>query len=514
MNCRKATHSIVSKYSVAAVALLAAAAFALGGCVDRSRQGAFTPAQVRDMAASFPAKRVSLICPPKQGGLSDFITRALSTYTEPAMGVNVIVQNMPGAAGATGMRFGAKSRPDGYTVTYVTVESAILKHRPDMKGTVSYENFELLARLNYGPAALTVQADSEWKTFGDFVKYAKAHPGAIKVGNSGAYSIWHLASAAAAEKLGIDVGYVPYDGAAPSVQDLLGGHIQAVVTSASEVLPFVQDRQVRVLAIFGEARDPAVPDTPTARELGYDVVVGAWGGLGVPKGTPPEIQELLIEKFKKGFDDPKFRETCKLRGVMLAWLGPGDFEKFAKSEDAMFGRVLAELPPPKEEKGLKPLSFPRTLVWIIAALFGILLIQNLFKKKAPIQQGEGIPRGHDPELQDEFQSCPRNSPKEADAPPRFGPGFPAMLVFFAALVAYILLMYFIGYVVSTALFLFAGYVMLSKKRNGASFALAAAMAVVFSIGVFYLFAILLSVPLVEGPADVLIRNIIFGGGGG
>lgn len=482
MNCFRAAHWKVSK---CAAVLLFTAAFVLGGCVDRSGRSTFTPAQVRHMAAEFPAKRIQLICPPKQGGLSDFITRTLATYTEPAMGVNVIVQNMPGASGATGMRFGSKARPDGYTVTYVTVESAILKHRPDMKGTVSYENFDLLARLNYGPAALTVRADSEWKTFGDFVKYAKAHPGKIKIGNSGAYSIWHLASVAAAEKLGIDVGYVPYDGAAPSVQDLLGGHIQAVVSSTSEVLTFVQDKQVRVLAIFGEERDPVTPRVPTARELGYDVVVGAWGGLGVPKGTPPEIQKIIIDKFKKGFDDPKFREVCRQRGVTLAWLGPKEFEAFAKEEDATFAGVLAELPPPKEESGLKPLSYPHTLLWIIAALFALLIAQGIFKKKTPDESA-----------------------------PRFGPGFPTMLVFFAALVVYIALLALAGYVLSTALFLFACYMLLSPRKDAGALVRAVVFAIIAGVAVFALFGLFLNVPLIEGPLDSLVRTIISGGRAG
>jgi tripartite-type tricarboxylate transporter receptor subunit TctC len=259
------------------------------------------------------------------------------------MGKDIIVENRPGAAGATGMRFGANARADGYTVTYVTVESTILRHRKSINETVSFEDFELLARLNYGPASLSVKADSPWKTFSDFVEYARTHPGETSVGNSGHYSIWHLASAVMADKLGIKISYPPYDGAAPSIQDLLGGHLKAVVSSPAEVSTFVRSGQLRLLAIFGDGRDSGFPDVPTAQELGYNIVVGAWGGLGVPKGTPKAICAILVRKFKAGFGSPEFGEKCDNRGVQLAWQDGPTFTRFAEDQDKMFGRILSSL---------------------------------------------------------------------------------------------------------------------------------------------------------------------------
>jgi tripartite-type tricarboxylate transporter receptor subunit TctC len=259
------------------------------------------------------------------------------------MGAKIIVENRPGAAGATGMRFGANASWDGYTVTYVTVESTILKHRKDISETVSYSDFALLARLNYGPASLSVKADSPWQSFSEFVEHARANPGRLNVGTSGQYSIWHLASAVMANALGLRLSYVPYDGAAPSIQDLLGGHLDAVVSSPSEVFTFVKSKQLRLLAIFGDTRDPQFPHVPTAKELGHDVVVGAWGGLGVPKGTPKGIQDILHDKFKAGFDNPGFRRKCKERSVTLGWLDSQAFARFSQEQDKMFGKILSAL---------------------------------------------------------------------------------------------------------------------------------------------------------------------------
>ncbi|MFC1474595.1 tripartite tricarboxylate transporter substrate binding protein [bacterium] len=332
-----------TNYLKAALAAVLVFSLALAGCVNQEKQGDLSDEEVAKMVEEFPKKDIRLICPPKQGGLSDFITRLLAGYAEEAAGANVIVENRPGAAGATGMRHGSGANPDGYTVTYVTVESTILKHRKDIDETVSYTDFELLARLNYGPASISVNANSQWQTFGDFVEHAKANPGDVNIGNSGQYSIWHLASAVMADSLGIDVGYVPYDGAAPSVKDLLGGHLDAVVASPSEVTDYVKSGQLRMLAVFSEEREVEMPDVPTAKELNYDIVVGAWGGLGVPLNTPEEIQQKLIEMFKAGFDDPEFQEKCKARSAGANWQDKEAFTEFAAKQDEMFGRVLSDL---------------------------------------------------------------------------------------------------------------------------------------------------------------------------
>ncbi len=332
------THLMIPALIIAIVA-----AVAVGGCVDSGKQGEMTKEELAKMVKEFPKKDIHLICPPKQGGLSDFITRTLARYTEEETGANVVVENRPGNAGATGMRFGAHAAPDGYTVTYVTVESTILKHRTDIDETVSYKDFDLLARLNYGPASLSVKADSPWKSFEDFVNHSKSHNGEVNIGTSGQYSIWHLAAAVMADSLGVDYSYVPYDGAAPSVQDLLGGHLDAVVSSPSEVFTFVKAGQLRLLAVFGDKRVGEFPDVPTAKELGYDINVGAWGGLGVPIGTPEEIQQKLIDMFSKGFNNAEFQQKSSERGAGLNWLGAAEFSSFAANQDEIFARILKNI---------------------------------------------------------------------------------------------------------------------------------------------------------------------------
>ncbi len=317
------------KFALVIIATIAVAATT--GCVNNAQKGKFNE------------KNITLICPPKQGGLSDFITRTLAVYSEKKTGGSIVVENHPGASGATGMRVGSKAAPDGNTVTYVPVESTILLHRKDITESISYKDFDLLARLNYGPGALVVRSDSKFKTFKDFVDFAKKNPGKLNVGNSGNFAIWHIAAALMAEKTGIQIGHVPYDGSAAAVQDLLGGHLDAIVASPAEVFTFVAAKQLKILVMFDEKRNWQFKDIPVAKEVGYDIVVSAWGGLAVPKGTPKETEKRLVEIFKKGFDDPEFQEKCKERSVTLGWQGPDEFLKFAEEQDKMFADVLKDL---------------------------------------------------------------------------------------------------------------------------------------------------------------------------
>lgn len=276
-------------------------------------------------SADFPTKKVTLICPWSAGGGTDTILRGLAKEAEPFLGQNITVINKTGGGGAIGHGAGIAARPDGYTVTMVTFE--IISLPPQGLVPFTYKDYALLMRVNMDPAAITVPADAPYNTIAEFVAYAKDHPGAIKVGHSGPGSVWEIGGSIFAEKAGIELTFVPHDGAAPAVTALVGKHIQAVSVSPAEVRGQVEAGNLKMLAVMSDDRLADYPDVPTMKESGFEVSFGTWRGLGVPKKTPADVQAILHDAFKKAIDSPGFQEFAANSGLGLAYLNSEDWGK-------------------------------------------------------------------------------------------------------------------------------------------------------------------------------------------
>lgn len=289
----------------------------------------------------FPTKPVTLIVPWAAGGGTDTIARGLAKQTEKFLGQTITVNNVTGGGGAAGHGAGLSAKNDGYTVTVITFE--LLSLPPQKLVPFTYKDFDLLMRLNADPAALTVKADSPFKTVKDFVEYAKANPGKINVGNAGPASVWHIAAGLLEEKAGIKLNHVPFNGAAPAVTDLVGGHIQAVTVSSAEVRSQVNAGQLRMLAVMSDNRNPHFPEVPTFKEAGYDIIFGTWRGLAVPKDTPENVKNVLKESFKKGFDSPEFQDFAKNAGLGLAYAPAEQFKTFLETASTDVEAVMMRL---------------------------------------------------------------------------------------------------------------------------------------------------------------------------
>ena len=206
--------------------------------------------------------------------------------------------------GSIGMLYGANAKPDGYTVTAVTVELTTLPHT-GTGGGLEPEMFKPILMFNSSCSAITVKADAPWNTLDEFLDYAKTND--VQIGNSGIGAIWHLAAAGLAQKAGVDFTYVPFEGSTPAITSLLGGHIDAISVSYSEVIQQVQAGELKVLAVLADERLPYASEIPTAKELGYDVSIGTWRGLSVPKDTPDEVVGKLYEIFSKAVEKESFK---------------------------------------------------------------------------------------------------------------------------------------------------------------------------------------------------------------
>ena len=276
--------------------------------------------------AAYPDKPVTVICPWTAGGGTDVLLRALSKSAEKYLGQTITVVNQTGGAGAIGHNAIRTARPDGYTIGMITFELNSLP--PQGLVPFTWKAFDPLMRINSDPAALTVKADAPYSTVRGFMDYAKAHPGEITIGNSAPGSVWHIAAGLAAEKTGVQVKHVPFDGAQPAVTALVGGHIKAVAVSVAEVRGQVQAGNLKILGVMSADRDKIFPDVPTFKEQGVDVQFYTWRGLGLPKGVPPAIKAKIADAYKKAFDSQEFKDFAAKASLNLAYQDSAEFAKF------------------------------------------------------------------------------------------------------------------------------------------------------------------------------------------
>lgn len=322
---------LMSRKLLVALVVFTFAAMAIAGC------GGDKKAE----APKFPTKPISLIVPYAAGGGTDAVARGLAKSAEPLLKQPVNVVNKVGANGATGMTDGFKAAADGYTVTMITVE---LVMNPVM-GAVTWNpnDFKAVMLINSDSSALTVKADSPYKTFEEFIAAAKANPGKLKVGANAPGAIWHLSALNLQEKANVKFNLMPYPGgAAPAVTDLLGGHIDAVTVSAAEVSQHVKAGKLKILAILAKDRLKAYPNVPTAKEKGVDVNIMTWRGLGVPQKTPDAVVKTLHDAFKKATEDPKFVEFMDKGNFGISYMSSADYQKFIAEQAVLYKDLMTK----------------------------------------------------------------------------------------------------------------------------------------------------------------------------
>lgn len=291
-------------------------------------------------ADTYPNGPVAVIVPYSAGGGTDLVARALVDSVKTEFPKGIAVENRTGGGGAVGMSYGAHAKADGSVVTMVTVELVTLPHTGTGAG-LYYDQFKPIMMVNSAYSAVTVKADAPWNTLNDFINYAKTNT--VKVGNSGIGAIWHLAAAGLAKATGANFNHIPFDGAAPAITSLLGGHIDAITVSYAEVASQVKAGTLKVLAVLAPERIAATPDIPTAKELGYDVSIGTWRGLAVPKDTPDAIVNKLYTIFDGGTKSEAFVNFMNGSNNIIDVLDGSSFEKKIIQDNDLFKGLITDL---------------------------------------------------------------------------------------------------------------------------------------------------------------------------
>jgi len=293
--------------------------------------------------AKYPDRPIMLICPWAAGGGTDALSRVVAALLEKDLGVPVNVVNRTGGSGATGHTAGATAKPDGYTITMITVEITMMHWRGLAK--VTYKDYAPVAQLNLDAAGVNVNVKSPWKSMKGLNAYVKANPGKLTASGTGVGGIWDLARAGWLKAAGLgvkDVRWVPSRGAAPGLQELVAGGIDIVTCSIPEAASLIEAGKVRALAIMADERHPAFPDIPTLKEQGMDWSVGAWRGIAMPKGTPADIVAVMEKALEKIVATKDFKEFMKNKGYGTLYRSSGEFKKFLAEADAANGTLLKE----------------------------------------------------------------------------------------------------------------------------------------------------------------------------
>jgi tripartite-type tricarboxylate transporter receptor subunit TctC len=289
--------------------------------------------------AQFPDRAIKMIVPWAAGGDTDNIFRPLAPLLQKQLGQPVVIANVGGASGTVGAREAKASPADGYTI-YAVHDYLHLVHYAGLTD-ITYRDFEPICRVSATSSVLTASPKTPWKNWQEFLADAKQRPGQISVGAT-LGSTSHIFPASIEKAAGIKLKYVSYDGLAPRMNAILGGHVDLTDSNLTQKGK-VEAGQLKFLAIASEKRNPEMPDVPTLKEIGLDIVYEVVRGLMVPKGTPEAVRNKLADACRQATGDPAFAAAMKLQGTVVAYLDAKPYAAFLDKIDAENKAIMSDL---------------------------------------------------------------------------------------------------------------------------------------------------------------------------
>jgi len=303
-------------------------------------------AQAYAQELTYPTKNITVIIPKNPGGGTDTSARLTLQYAKEYLpdGVIFVPENKPAGNGVTGLIAAAKARPDGYTLVMTTVELAMFPHQK--KSPVTYKDFTGLFAPIADPCALVVRADSPYQTLQDFVDAAKAAPGQVGVANSGTGAIYDLATVNMEQQLDIALKHIPFsEGIGPAIASLVGGHVDAVITTPGTAKAQVDAGVLRILGVMDSKRFALFPDVPTFNEAlgaGTNTQMRAWAAFAGPAGLPDDIRDQLVAMFKAVAANPGFQDAMKKQGIMPSTMVGDEVATMMQEDHDLYGALIGE----------------------------------------------------------------------------------------------------------------------------------------------------------------------------
>jgi len=258
---------------------------------------------------AYPSRPITMVVAFPPGGVADITARPTAFAMERMLKQRVIIENKPGAAGATGNAYVANAKPDGYTLLMALSSISVIPEAERLQ-------------------VLVVRKEAPWATVKDFVEDAKKRPGKISYSSSGIFGALHMPYTLLEHATGITLWHVPYSGGGPALQALLGSQVDSTVGGPAAMIGQIKGGRLRPLASFGSKRLASLPDVPTLKELGIDAEYFIWAGLMAPAATPPAVRKKLRESLRQAVQDPDFRNAMAKVETPINYLDAPEFQKF------------------------------------------------------------------------------------------------------------------------------------------------------------------------------------------
>lgn len=291
-------------------------------------------------AQAYPAKAVTFIVPFPAGGRTDLTARAVAQFLKGELGQPVVIVNKPGASGVLGAKEVAGAAPDGYTLGFFS--TGFLTTQYTVPTPTSVRDYELVALVNYDPAAVAASVAKGWKTLPEVVAAGKSRPRALRVGiNPGSSA--HIFAAAFCHAAGIEATYVPFKGGSERAAALAGGHIDLDFDIVAPMKAMREAGKLRILGVAAERRDELYRDLPTMREQGVDLVIHSWHGVFAPKGTAPATLATLEGALEKVARRREFVEQMASQLLGVRYMNRAEFARFFAEQDAQFLSLIEKL---------------------------------------------------------------------------------------------------------------------------------------------------------------------------
>ena len=316
-------------------------ALTVAAIVAGTALGLTGPASAQD---AYPSKAITAIVPFAAGGPTDVVTRVVAEHMSRTLGQQIVVENVGGAGGTTGMTRVAKAEPDGYTIGVgnMGTQSAAPALYPKL-GYDPAASYTQISVLNYTPQAIVAKKDFAPKDLKEMIAYLKENSTKLNYGHAGVGSISYVSGLVFNSSVGAKPALVAYRGTAPALNDLVGGQIDYMVDQSLNVIPQIKAGTIKAYAIAANERLASLPDVPTAKEAGFDFVFSAWNAMVAPKGLPPAIQQKLVDAVDKALNDPTIIARFEELGSTApkdAERGPAGLQKLVESEVARITPVI------------------------------------------------------------------------------------------------------------------------------------------------------------------------------